>query len=217
MREALDIAQDVAAGLAEVSDYRPSRNDKHAFAHSAPFVMISATLVAVAAALATLQNPPSPTDVSATAPAWVSAVGGSLAFLLTFVLFLQGRRDRIKKQANAVWVTEEVTQQEDGSLLIKAHVHNESEAPIWSVEVLPRHSGGGTFGHDLKQDRPEIQPKDTQTFWEWVVPGNEIAYRERSPRLIFTDSADRRWERTGVDIARLHLLRRIIRRRREVS
>jgi len=220
VRDALDIAQDLGAGLAETSDYRPPRNgvsSKRVIAHRTTFVMISATLIAVAAALTTLNQSSSPTDAWGTVPAWVSAVGGSLAFLLAFTLFLQGRRDRIRKQANAVWITEEVIPQHDDSLLIRGRVHNESDAPIWSVEVLPRHSGGGTFGHDLKQDRPDIQPKDTGSFWQWVVPEDELKCRERSPRLIFTDSAGRRWERNGVTISRLHLFRRMIRRRQELS
>ena len=213
MRDALVIAPDLAAGIAAASDYRPPRNDvanKHTAARRTTFVMISATLVAVAAALTTVRESPS------TTAAWVSAAGGSLAFFLAFALFLQGRRDRIRKQADAVWVTEEVIPQYDDSLLIKAHVHNESDAPIWSVVVLPRHSGGGTFGRDLKQDRPDIQPKDAKTFWEWVVPVDELGCRERSPRLIFTDSAGRRWQKAGVEVSRLHLIRRMIRRHQEL-
>lgn len=220
MGDGLAIAQGLAAGLAEASDSIPSHNElagKQTLARRTTFVMSSAAAIAVAAALATLHDSATSTGVWGTVPAWVSAVGGSFAFFLAFWLFLQTRSDRIREQANAVYVTEDLVDQYDGSLLVKAHVHNDSSAPIWDVVVVPRHSGGGTFGHDLDQPRPDIQPKETQSFWEWVIPENEIKFRGRSSRLVFTDSTQRRWERTGVQVSRLHLIRREIRRRQELS
>ena len=219
MREVLGIAPGIPGGLAETADARSDRYEREgrrALSRRTMFLMISAAMVALAAAVATLPKSQATTDVWGTVPAWVSAVGGSLAFLLTFMLFLQGRRDRIREQANAVYVTEEVTERGDGSLLVKACVHNGSDAPIWYVQVYPQHTGGGSFGRDLDKPEEDIQPKDHQCLWEWEIPREEIKFRGRSPRLVFTDAADRRWERTGVRVSRLHLFRRIIRRHQEL-
>lgn len=176
--------------------------------------MSVAVLVAWASALVASQSAPATStggnEVWGTVPAWVSAIGASLAFFLTFTLFLQGRRDRVREQAELVYAIEDVKSAEGGSSFeVEATVFNKSTAPIWDVEVHPRWSGDVDV--DFEQPRPLVDPEISATRWNWRVGRDQIQYRSRPPRVVFSDSAGRRWEKVGSRAVRLNRLRRSIR------
>jgi hypothetical protein len=175
--------------------------------------MTAAVLIAWASALiATHAGTPTAdggTEVWGTVPAWVSAIGASLAFFLTFTLFLQGRRDRVREQAEMVYATEQAQPADDGSLSIKATVFNKSTAPIWDVEVHPRWSG--EVDVDLEQLRPFVDPGRSRADWAWEIGQDEIQFRRRPPRVVFSDAAGRRWEKVGSNAVKINRVRRLLR------
>lgn len=133
-------------------------------------------------------------------PAAVAALAALATFLFTFMLWRRGAFDRAREQASKVFVSPHRTPNEDGSMTVLARVHNESEAPIWDVEVRPRRDGST---YDLfDQTRPDIMPSKTED-WDWTVGKPDKPSEERYPELIFVDAAERRWKRTGLSLTRI--------------
>jgi hypothetical protein len=148
-----------------------------------------------------------------TYPAWVSAIGASLAFFLTFRLFLQGRRDRIREQATLVYATESRNSIDGGPVSVTATVVNKSNGPLWEVEVHPRWDDE-QVAVAVEQPRPFVDPEQSLTVEEWesVIGREVLPHLLRPPRVVFSDSSGRRWEKVGSRTVALNGWRRIWRK-----
>jgi hypothetical protein len=131
-------------------------------------------------------------------PASFSAVGTVAAFTVTYMLFRRGKLERIRAQAEQVFVKETRIPRIDGGFDVTAIVFNESSGPIWRVEVRPLRSGR-TYSDGILQRYEDIWPKGELQF-SWSVAGEQVAHEDRHPQLIFRDASQRRWRRVGPDL-----------------
>lgn len=122
----------------------------------------------------------------------VAAIATSAAILRGY---LQRRAERLRFQANRVYVSTERNLNRDGSLTIVASVYNGSETPIWHVELRPRRDGL-TYDDPLTQRVPDVLPATAEQ-WEWRVAQDDVAREERDPELRFLDANMRCWRRIG--------------------
>lgn len=130
-------------------------------------------------------------------PAAVSAIVTACAFVVTVLLYKRNRTDQVERQARHVYAWQTRQESPDGSWQMEVVVHNRSEAPIWRVEVLPLRNGRVDFDAKLAQRFWDVEPARSRR-WTWPVDDARAtdAY-DREPRIVFYDSADRRWEKTG--------------------
>ena len=133
-------------------------------------------------------------------PAGVSAVVATTTFVITFALWRRGATDRAREQASKVFVSTSRTHNADGSIVMVARVHNQSDIPIWGVEVHPRRDGS-TYNAPLTQSLPDVLPLDHVEF-SWSVPKAFAPAESNHPRLVFVDGAERRWKREGLSLTR---------------
>lgn len=147
-------------------------------------------------------------DVNVTSnPSWwtyipvaVSALAAIATFSITFVLWRRGATDRAREQASKVFASVHRTVNADGSMTVLARVHNNSEAPIWDVEVRARRNGS-PYDADFEQLLPDLLPSTSED-WSWAVPSQNVAQEERYPEITFVDGAERRWKRVGLSLTR---------------
>lgn len=150
--------------------------------------------------------------VTSTSPWWsymapiVSAVGTTGAFAVTYRLFFHSRLDRLRAQADRVFIQQRRTLRVDHGLEITATVFNKSSAPIWSVEVKPLRAGAPYERDGVTQPLPDIWPNE-EYVWSWSVNAEDAAGEDRHPRLVFIDGSGHRWEKVG-SAARLMPTRR---------
>lgn len=147
-------------------------------------------------------------DVNVTSnPSWwtyvpvaISALAAIATFIITFVLWRRGATDRAREQASKVFASVHRSVNADGSMTVIARVHNNSEAPIWDVEVRARRDGS-TYDAGFEQLLPDLLPT-TSDDWTWSVSSENAAREERYPELTFVDGAERRWRRVGLSLTR---------------
>jgi hypothetical protein len=128
---------------------------------------------------------------------WVALLIAS-AVMVAFALVLAERREveaLVWEQARHVYVSTQRTINSDGSLTVLARVHNRSDGPIWSVELVPRRDGQAYDG-ELSQTLPDVLPSMVEE-WKWSVSREDAAHEERYPELVFLDASMRRWRRVG--------------------
>lgn len=174
---------------------------QHARSRNDVALMASFSIIAL---LATSQA----VDVNVTSnPSWwtyvpvaISALAAIATFLITFVLWRRGATDRAREQASKVFASVHRSTNSDGSITIVARVHNNSEAPIWDVQVRARRDGS-TYDAGFDQLLPDLLPSTSED-WTWSVPSQNTAREERYPELIFVDGAERRWRRVGLSLTR---------------
>jgi hypothetical protein len=128
-------------------------------------------------------------------PTSLSAVGTVAAFTVTYKLFHRGNMDRIRSQAEQVFVKESRVTRSDGDTDVIATVFNESSGPIWRVEVKPLRSGK-TYSDGLLQRYEDLWPSSELKF-KWLVSKEHIAHEDRHPQLLFRDAGQRQWRRVG--------------------
>lgn len=134
-------------------------------------------------------------------PAAVSATAAIATFIIAFTLWWRGASDRASEQASKVFISSHRAVNNDGSITVVARVHNNSEAPIWDVEVRARRNGS-TYDAGFEQLLPDLLPS-TSRDWSWAVTRQDAAQEERHPELTFIDGAERRWKRVGLSLVRL--------------
>lgn len=173
---------------------KPTSNDLPVMAS---FSLIALLAAAQAVDVQVTSNPSWWTYV----PAGVSALAAIATFGITFRLWRRGATDRAREQASKVYVSPHRTTNGDGSMTIHARVHNESDAPIWDVEVWPRRDGS-VYDAGFSQTLPDILPSDTND-WEWTVEKANVPQEERYPELIFVDASQRRWKRAGLSLMQI--------------
>lgn len=132
-------------------------------------------------------------------PATFSAVGTVAAFTVTYKLFRRGSQERIRAQAEQVFIKEERETLPDGDLSIKITVFNESSGPIWRVEVKPLRSGKTYSNDGVFQLYQDVWPQDSLTH-AWTVAEEDASSEDRHPQLTFTDASQRRWRRIGSEL-----------------
>jgi len=132
-------------------------------------------------------------------PASFSAVGTVAAFAVTYRLFRRGSQEKIREQAEQVFIKEERETLQDGCLSIKITVFNKSSGPIWRVEVKPLRSGKTYANDGVLQLYQDVWPQDSLTY-KWMVAKENAPSEDRHPQLTFTDASQRRWRRIGSDL-----------------
>lgn len=134
----------------------------------------------------------------AVGPPMIAAVGTVAAFLVTFVLFWRGSKDRVREQAASVYATLEA----GAGGTVTATVHNDSRLPIWHVEARPLLTGR-LFEDSVPQGKPDLAPGETAAF-----PWHGDVNIDRDWRIKFTDAAGRSWIRIGNKLVRDRAFRR---------
>jgi hypothetical protein len=146
-------------------------------------------------------------DINVSDPSWktsvpavISALAALATLTFTLVVWWRGHQDRMREQASKIYISTQRTDHPDGSMTVRATVHNKSDAPIWDVIVHPQRDGSPYDA--ATQTLPDILPSRAEK-WEWMVSSEEVPREDRYPELIFIDGAQRRWKRNGLELTRI--------------
>jgi hypothetical protein len=121
-------------------------------------------------------------------PDWVAAIGTSLAFFVAFAVLALDLKERHRRQAHQVtaWL-------ERNSKEVTLYIANFSDVPVYKVRVAPQF-----LGRDYDVVSFSILgPKTNRASLVIAVPGAETISNEYlGVKMMFADSAGRRWHRT---------------------
>jgi hypothetical protein len=138
------------------------------------------------------------------APVWLGAVGTILAFLVTYLLFRRGSRDREREQASQVYAWLERDPDEEPlagrAPAQRLNVRNGSPLPVYNVDVFPRVAGSAVDAGGMPTPSTLLPGGSKQV--PWRPTAEQYPARDEQPLLRFDDAAGRRWERIGDDLHR---------------
>jgi hypothetical protein len=124
-----------------------------------------------------------------TVPAWIGAIGTTLAFLVAFAVFWLSLAERRRHQASqvAAWFARGDTQ-------ATLHVANSSDVPVYNVRVDPK-----LLGQTSDPIRyPVLGPRTNETDLTIPMPGSrQVSNLFFGVEVFFSDSAGRRWFRAA--------------------
>lgn len=150
--------------------------------------------------LAAKGDSPWPGIWTATA-ATISAFIAFLALLATKSVRDSAIEEKRIAQVSRVFVVQREISRANGEVKFESTVYNQSDLPIWDVDLRPRYIANGQVV--IQPSRPTemaqrvtILPHKTYT-WPEAVLESDAENRDESPSVSFVDARSQRWERVG--------------------